>query len=184
MSYPADVPKIAAAAVVAEAATGLPAILSAAQCAVESGWLDHVPENNAFGVKWHKSQDPQQRQLVTTLEWFTAPQLQAWLADPEYAGRELLGETGNTRKDGRKEYRVKDWFMRYKSLADSFTAHAKLITTGNPYRKAWAAYQSHRSPERLAREIGNYATSPAYTETVLQVMKMRVLIAAIRGARQ
>ncbi len=43
--------KIAEAAVACERATGLPAELSAAQAALESGWLRAAPGNNCFGIK-------------------------------------------------------------------------------------------------------------------------------------
>jgi flagellum-specific peptidoglycan hydrolase FlgJ len=42
---------IARAAVKSEKSTGLPAELTAAQCILESGWLEHAPGNNCFGIK-------------------------------------------------------------------------------------------------------------------------------------
>jgi len=43
--------RIAEAAVAAERETGCPAEISAAQCIVESAWLQVAPGNNAFGIK-------------------------------------------------------------------------------------------------------------------------------------
>ena len=43
--------RIAEAAVAAERETGCPAEISAAQCIVESAWLQVAPGNNCFGVK-------------------------------------------------------------------------------------------------------------------------------------
>jgi flagellum-specific peptidoglycan hydrolase FlgJ len=43
--------RIAAAAVLCEQDTGCPAELSAAQCILESGWLERDPGNNCFGIK-------------------------------------------------------------------------------------------------------------------------------------
>jgi len=43
--------RIAEAAVAAERETGCPAEISAAQCIVESAWLQVAPGNNCFGIK-------------------------------------------------------------------------------------------------------------------------------------
>ena len=43
--------RIAEAAVTAERETGCPAEISAAQCIVESAWLQIAPGNNCFGIK-------------------------------------------------------------------------------------------------------------------------------------
>ena len=43
--------RIAEAAVAAERETGVPAEISAAQCIVESAWLQVAPCNNCFGIK-------------------------------------------------------------------------------------------------------------------------------------
>lgn len=175
-------------AVAAERATGVPALLSAAQCALESGWLAAAPTNNAFGVKWHKSQETRSRQLVKTREWFSRDYIAKWLAEPGYEGREVIRETGKTKLVDsvlKIEIEARDWFMLYASLAESFTDHARLIQTGAPYRKAWKAFQTHRSPETLMRDISkDYATDPNYTTTVISIMKMPVLVKAIEEARK
>ena len=43
--------RIAEAAVAAERGTGVPAEISAAQCILESAWLQVAPGNNCFGIK-------------------------------------------------------------------------------------------------------------------------------------
>ncbi len=43
--------RIAQAAVAAERETACPAEISAAQCIVESAWLQVAPGNNCFGIK-------------------------------------------------------------------------------------------------------------------------------------
>ena len=43
--------RIAEAAVAAERKTGVPAEISAAQCILESAWLQVAPGNNCFGIK-------------------------------------------------------------------------------------------------------------------------------------
>ena len=44
----------AAAAQASERATGVPALLSLAQWALESGWGEHAPGHNCFGIKAYK----------------------------------------------------------------------------------------------------------------------------------
>jgi flagellar protein FlgJ len=58
--------QIAAAAVESERATGCPAELQAAQCILESGWLQHAPGNNPFGIK--KADRHSAGQVLTTTE--------------------------------------------------------------------------------------------------------------------
>lgn len=51
--------RIAEAAVAAERETGCPAEISAAQCIVESAWLQVAPGNNCFGIKGKTGADCQ-----------------------------------------------------------------------------------------------------------------------------
>jgi flagellum-specific peptidoglycan hydrolase FlgJ len=53
--------RIAEAAVAAERETGCPAEISAAQCILESAWLQVAPGNNCFGIKARASGDCQYR---------------------------------------------------------------------------------------------------------------------------
>lgn len=174
--------RIAEAAVEPERLTGLPAAITAAQAILESGWLKNAPGNNAFGVK----AKPGEGQLLETTEWFTASELERFLASgPGRTAR----KTNSTRGGGhlgpvRTMYIVLDWFRVYPTLAESFADHARLITEGHRYAEKWRAFQVHKNPVMLLREIaGIYATAPNYAEAVLKVMRMPEVEAAINAAR-
>lgn len=178
---PPNLRAIVSAAIAAETRTSVPADMIVAQCALETGWLRSMQGNNAFGVKWTGSGP---RQLLTTREWFTPQELSRWLAQPKFAERVVINATGRTNK-ARAEYAVKDWFAAYDSLADSFAAHARLISEGRPYRTAWRAYLDHRSVERLVADIAPvYATSPAYAPELMRIINMTSVRAELATQRR
>lgn len=160
---------IAPAAVESEKRTGLPAEITAAQCALESGWLKSAPGNNCFGIKFSPAKH-NGKQLLKTREYFgSIDAAMSWVA--ALAGREFIKGTGSI-INGRAEYIVRDWFAAYASLADCFADHARLITMGRPYRKGWEAYLIHRDWRRLLADIGPvYATAPDYAQRVLVVLE-------------
>jgi len=170
---------IVTAALEAEARTGLPAELSIAQCGLETGWLKYAPGNNAFGVKW-SGKGPRQK-LVTT-EWFTDAELARFrLGRP---ADDVIRATGRA-KGAKREYVVRDWFASYDTLADSFTEHARLISDGAPYRKAWARFQAGGALEQLIRDIAPvYATAPNYADVVLQIIRQRNIQTALATHRR
>lgn len=49
-----------------EADTGVPALVTLAQAALESGWGKHAPGNNFFGIKAGKSWKGETQELMTT----------------------------------------------------------------------------------------------------------------------
>ena len=104
--------QIADAAVAAEAATGCPAELMAAQCILESGWLSFAPQNNCFGIKTYSGEFG--RQLLRTTEWFNASELAAFLSrgDSRTATRMPAAPV-----NGRSKYSVQDWFATFATLA-------------------------------------------------------------------
>src|SRR5437660_12429141 len=74
----ANLGRIAEAAVASERSTGCPAELQAAQCILETGWLNHAPGNNCFGIKFYAGAFG--RQLLHTREWFTNTEAARFLA--------------------------------------------------------------------------------------------------------
>jgi flagellum-specific peptidoglycan hydrolase FlgJ len=173
---------IAQAAVESERRTGLPAEITAAQCALESGWLKSAPGNNCFGIKYSPVRH-NGKQLLTTREYFdTADHATAWMA--RLAGREIIEAMPHS-ANGKRQYKVRDWFAAYPALADCFADHARLITMGKPYRKAWEEYLVHRDWRRLLAGIGPvYATAPDYATRVLVVLEGELQrgIDAVRNA--
>ncbi len=162
---------IAAASVACERSTGCPAELSAAQCALESGWLKHAPGNNCFGIKMARRHA--RTQLLATSEVLRRDQMEP--------GDVILEHLAG----GRVRVRGKRAFAAYDSLADCMIDHARLITTAACYGRAWQQYQADRNLEALIRNIaGTYATDPQYASKLLAMIHKPELQAAIVAARQ
>lgn len=171
---------IAPAAVASERTTGLPAEITAAQCALESGWLKHAPGDNCFGIKYNPARHTG-KQLLRTREYFdTADHATSWMGRQN--GRDIIEATGKV-VNGKAEFVVRDWFAAYNTLADCFADHARLITNGKPYRGPWQEFLVHRSWLKLLQGIGPiYATAPDYA-TRVQVVLEGELQSAIDAAR-
>lgn len=80
-----------------EADTGVPALVTLSQAALESGWGSHAPGNNFFGIKAGKSWTGEVQNLMTT----------------EF--------------EGDKEISIPQKFRKYESPLDSFRDHAVLL---------------------------------------------------------
>lgn len=75
-------------------------------------------------------------------------------------------------------------FETYASLAACFTDHARLITMGEPYQKAWAQYLLDHNLDELILAIGPiYATSPGYAETIIAAANSWYIGPACQAAR-
>lgn len=180
-------PIIVLAAAHSEAATSVPADLTAAQCALESGWLDHMPEgtNNPFGIKGNHLNGL----LAATHEWFNDRELKRFLAgEPGRTATAVLnrGRLSIIRGDGRTYYAVRDWFHKYATLAEAFTAHATLIRVGGPYRQAFLRYRVTNNLPALIEAIApHYAKAdPAiYSQSVLSIIRDPAFKKALDAAR-
>ena len=172
--------EIATASVASEKATGVPAELLFAQCALESGWLKHTPGNNCFGIKSFAGEAG--RQLLTTTEWFTDQQAHAFVA---------LGDSRSATPDpnspvhsgGRRRYTVRDWFAMFATLGDCFTKRAKLFVTGR-YAPFATKYLADRNLDTLVHGIAPiYATDPNYATSVLTIAREQKVQDALARAR-
>ncbi len=163
--------RICAAAVVAEKETGFPAEIVAAQAALESGWLDRAPGNNAFG--W-KAIAGYERQLRKTTEWLDSHGTAEFAQATD--GRRILRATGRT-NGNKAEYEVMDYFAVFASLADAFSVHVHRLTTVPRYRAAWEEFKKKRWATEddgirfLAQGIAKagYATDPNYATKLIQI---------------
>ena len=151
-----QLPRLAAAAKAAclcEKATGLPAEITVAQWALESGWGASAPANNCFGIK---SFPGCQTQTLATKEFI----------------------------DGAMQERQLE-FAAFDSLAECFECHARLITEGKPYAKAWASYLGSHDLQALIADLAPiYATDPAYADklrSILSMTQLRAVLALARG---
>lgn len=90
--------------------TKVPASVSIAQWALESGWGVHSPGNNPFGMKPRAGKNDPFQMLMTT----------------EYSR-------------SRGYYKVPQPFRKFDTIADAFDAHTLLLSTTSVYNNAFAA---------------------------------------------
>lgn len=140
--------------------TGISAKFILAQAALETGWAKSVPGNMFFGVKAQRSTPAEKRQLITTREVLNYPD------DTKFP--EIISVT--KRADGKYDYRVKDWFMKYDSPEESFTDHANFFIRNKRYAKALEV-RDHAYLFADAIAKAGYATDPNYAETLKSVIK-------------
>lgn len=139
--------------------TGISAKFILAQAALETGWAKSVPGNMFFGVKAPLGTHSSKRQLITTREV---------LSNPNAVFPEVISVT--KRVDGKYDYRVKDWFMKYDSPEESFTDHANFFIRNKRYAKALEVRdQAYLFADAIAQ--AGYATDPNYAETLKLVIK-------------
>lgn len=114
--------------------SGLWASLTLAQWADESGFGQHAPGFNAFGIK--------------APTWATGDNVQLlWT-------HEVI--------DG-ESTRVQARFRKYPNQLAAFEDHARLLTQGHPYAAVWAAHKADVSPMQFISAFAHiYATDPIY----------------------
>ena len=142
-----------------ERKTGISALFTLAQSALETGWGKHAPGNMMFGVKSKESMPAEKRQLVQTTEILAM--------DKEKFPVIISIEK---RPDGKYKYIVKDWFRKYDTPEESFTDHARLFLTNKRYAKA---LEVKTDPYKFAEEVAKagYATEPTYAERLKGVIR-------------
>lgn len=136
-----------------EKKTGLSAIATLSQCALETGWGQHCPGNMMFGVKASKGTPIHQKQLLLTTEYSTRADLKFPV---------IVSVTPVIIKGVKKyKYRVKDWFRKYDSPEESFNDHAALFQRISRYAAAWEV--RHDYNKFFDAIQGIYATDPGYS---------------------
>ena len=145
--------EVARIAVDLEKSTGVPALLTVTQWAIESQWgAKPVGNNNFFGIK--KADRHTQCCTVTT--------------------HEVL--------EGRR-IRVEQRFADYNSLEDSCADYAWLISHGDPYREAWNRFKEHGLAWNLLVGVAYaYATDPNYIGLATKVASEPTVILALKDA--
>lgn len=139
--------------------TGIHYLIILTQAALESGWGKYAPGNMFFGIKDTDGVNGNE-QLITTTEYSTKQNLKFPI---------ILSITPVVR-NGRKlfKYKVKDYFRKYATPADSFEDHAKFFLANPRYQKALAFKQD---PDCFFEAIAKagYATAPDYASTLKKV---------------
>lgn len=145
-----------------EATHGVPALVTLAQFAIESGWGAKAKQNNPFGIKAHPN-DPS-RQLLRTTEVYSTP-------EPRPTSIHPTTYSVTQRDDGKWVHDVDAWFRTYPDMQAAFDSHGRVLRHPR-YAKAFAF---NGEPYAFAREVARagYSTDPpAYERLLVAVMKM------------
>ena len=178
-----NLPQIAAAAFAAQKATGCPGLLLIAQCALETGWLSSVPQNNCFGIKDYPG--AYGRQMLKTTEWFNNSEKRWFLTKGDGRTLEPVDRSpgpGVVDMHGRSKYYAQDWFATFETLAACFAKRAALFGSG-PYGYAAQRFKVDGDLPALVKAIAPYyATDPGYADKVLAIIRQADVQAAWRFA--
>lgn len=129
-------------AVASEKKTGVPAVFSLAQSALETGWGGRVAGNNMFGIK-----DTQEG----------VPGVYVWTT--EYNRTTGLWQ------------RIKQLFRKYASPEESFTDHGNFLKNNPRYRAAFNVSRYPDLFAQLVAKAG-YATDPDYAEKIIAIIRL------------
>lgn len=145
-----------------ERKTGISHLFILAQAALETGWAKSVPGNMFFGVKAGKDTPANKKQLLTTTEILSSPNLKHLF--PLVISVKMLSS-------GKYKYTVKDWFRKYETPEECFTDHAQFFFKNKRYAKALLV---KADPYKFAEEVAKagYATAPDYENSLKKIIKM------------
>lgn len=148
-------------AIETEHKTGISHLFTLAQAALESGWGNSAPGNMFFGVKAGKDTPANKKQLITTTEILSSPNLKHLF--PLVVSVKML-------PSGKYKYTVKDWFRKYDTPEECFTDHAQFFFKNKRYAKALLV---RSDPYKFAEEVAQagYATAPNYANKLKGVIK-------------
>jgi flagellum-specific peptidoglycan hydrolase FlgJ len=157
----------------AEKITGVPALVTLAQAALESGWGKSAPKNNFFG---HKAQSTWkgERQLLTTSEILPSSDKSEYNFPSVISVKPFLDSSGKQRRNSKNKllfrWVVKDNFRAYNSPLEAFVAHGNFIKNNQRYKKAFQT----TTPENFAIEVAKagYATDPNYSSKLLNLISL------------
>lgn len=139
-----------------EARTGIHRIAIIAQAALESGYGEHAPGNNFFGIKADKKWKGD-KQLLRTTEYHSTP-------NKEYPVILSVKKVTINGVDKFK-YKIKDWFRKYASVEEGWADHSDFFFQNKRYAEA-LRYKS--DPLKFIQEIikAGYATDGKYISSI------------------
>nr|DAJ86695.1 MAG TPA: Muramidase (flagellum-specific) [Caudoviricetes sp.] len=145
-----------------ERKTGISYLFTLTQAALESGWGERGVGNNFFGIKAGKDTPPEKKQLLTTTEILSGPNLKHLF--PLVISVKML-------PSGKYKYTVKDWFRKYDTPEECFTDHAQFFFKNKRYAKALLV---KTDPYKFAEEVAKagYATGLNYASSLKKLIKM------------
>ncbi|MFN8614074.1 MAG: glucosaminidase domain-containing protein [Vulcanimicrobiota bacterium] len=124
---------------------GVPAAVSIAQAALETGWGRYLPVDKFSGVRSFN------------------------LFGIKYSGQGEFVVSDTKEYVGGRWITVEAKFRKYASYSESFEGHALLLSQSSRYQSAMAM---KHEPKKFARELqkGGYATDPNYAGTLIKIM--------------
>lgn len=151
----------------AELNTGINAVFSLAQAALESAWGDKAPGYAFFGIKDSDGLNGNE-QLLPTVEYSRYPHLTVQQVGLAEIDRIEWNEAAH-----QFIYHGKAYFRKYNSPEEGFEDHAHLFFRRNangiqPYAAGLAVITD---PEKFAQTIAPiYASGPKYAELIISIM--------------
>lgn len=144
-----------------EAKTGLSAVATLTQAALESAWGEAAPGNMFFGVKDTDGVNGNE-QLLTTTEYTKSA----------HNPMPVAISTTPVVKNGVKifKHKGKDYFRKYNSPEDCFNDHAQFFIRNKRYAKALMVKSDYNKFFDEIAKAG-YATDPNYAATLKAVSK-------------
>lgn len=142
-----------------ENATGVPALVTLAQAALESGWGEHAPGNMFFGVKDSDGINGNE-QLLTTTEYSKKDTIKVPV---------IISKVFNPVTKLWK-FVVKDYFRKYKSPEESFVDHGNFLRRNHRYAICFTTSNPELFCEYL-QQCG-YATDPNYADKLKSIIKI------------
>jgi flagellum-specific peptidoglycan hydrolase FlgJ len=144
-----------------EKTTGISAIAILAQAALESGWGEFAPNNMFFGIKDTDGVNGNE-QLLTTTEYSRSA---------NYPFPNIISVTPVIR-NGQKwfKYKIKDYFRKYNTPAESFIDHSQFFLKNKRYAKALLVKSDYNKFFDEIAKAG-YATAPNYADFLKSIAK-------------
>lgn len=145
--------------------TRVPASVTLAQAALESGWGKSAPRFNFFGIKAGSAWTGE-KQLLTTTEIHSDNDKSKHHYPEVISIEQFTDNSGNTRY----RWRVKDNFRAYANAVESFNDHGNFLVNNGRYREA---FNHTDDAKQFAREIAKagYATDPNYATVLIQIIE-------------
>lgn len=148
-------------ALLSQKKTGISAVATLTQAALESGWGEIAPGNMFFGIKDTDGVNGNE-QLITTTEYTRSAR------NPMPVP---ISSTPVVRRGVKMfKHKGKDYFRKYATPEDSFNDHAQFFFKNKRYAKALEVRGDYNKFfEEIAK--AGYATAPDYADTLKAVAK-------------
>lgn len=156
------VAKFLADALLSQKKTGISAVATLTQAALESAWGEIAPGNMFFGVKDTDGINGNE-QLITTTEYTRSAKNPMPIA---------ISSTPYVNKKGVKmfKHKGKDYFRKFDTPADCFIHHSEFFLKNKRYSEALKVGMDYNKFFEELQKAG-YATDPNYAENLKAVSK-------------